>query len=504
MTTPLAPVVPLPVEREGGFAAELLPAVIRVPGTGAAFERLADPRVLAVTTGQQPALLTGPMYTVHKALSAAALARELERRWKRPVVPIFWIAGDDHDFAEANNAAWLSADGALEHASLAPRDPSAPMRPMYREPLGPDIEELLARVDASLPPSEYHDSTMNWLRRHYRSGASMAAAFGGSLAELLAPFGIVCLDSTHPAFKRAAAPLLIRALREAPELEGALERQAEALNAAGNDPGVAIGGGATLVMIEGSAGRDRLVVSNGAFRTRRGQEQFTAAALEQIAKREPERLSANVLLRPALEAALLPTVAYAAGPGELRYLALTPPVYRQLAVPRQTPVPRWSGLTVGARVDRALEKFGLRLDELSQPVAVLEARVVRARLPAEADADLAALRAVLTDRYEAVGATAGRIDPTLVRMVAARRERALAGVDRMERKLVTHLRRRMTVELGQLARAHDAVFPDGSPQERVLVAPSLLAAYGPAVLESALSAASDWYRGALESGAAPA
>ena len=118
VTTPLAATSALPAERAGGFPSALLPACIPAAGTEAALERLRDPRVLAVTTGQQPALFTGPLYTVHKALSAAALARELERRWKRPVVPIFWVAGDDHDFAEAAHAAWIGADGAIRRATL--------------------------------------------------------------------------------------------------------------------------------------------------------------------------------------------------------------------------------------------------------------------------------------------------------------------------------------------------------------------------------------------------
>jgi bacillithiol biosynthesis cysteine-adding enzyme BshC len=504
VTTPLASHVPLPVERQGGFPAALLAACVRVPGHDALLDRLLDPQVLVVTTGQQPALFAGPMYTVHKALSAAALAQELERRWKRPVVPLFWIAGDDHDYAEANKAAWLSGGGEVEHGSLAPRDPSAPMRSLYREPLGPDIEELTARLDASLPESEFHAPTMEWVRRHYRNGATISAAFGRALAEILAPFGIVCLDSTHPDFKRAAAPHLLRALALAEELEAGLARRSAELVAGGQDPGVAVGGGATLVMIDGAAGRDRLVRSGGEFVARRSQERFTLSALETVAAREPDRLSANVLLRPAVESALLPTVAYAAGPGELRYLALTPPVYERLGLLRQTPVPRWSGMTVPAPVDRALEKFGLHLGDLAEPVAVLEAKVVRGRLPREAEADLAALRNLLAERYDAVGVTAARIDPTLVRSVGGRRERALAEVDHIERKLVTHLRRRMAVELRQLARAHDAVFPDGAPQERVLVVPSLLAAHGPGLLEALLSAASGWYRGALERSAAPA
>lgn len=503
ITTPLAAGTPVPAEREGGFPAALLAACVATPGAEAALDRLRDPRVLVVTTGQQPALFTGPLYTVHKALSAAALARELERRWNRPVVPVFWVAGDDHDFAEAARAAWIGADGSIRRATLRQRPADAPMLPLYREPLGVEVDGALAAIAASLPESEFRDDTLAWLNRYYRPDATIEAAFSGSLAELLAPYGIVCLSSTHPAFKRAAAPFLMRALEDAETLDAELAARATGLAAAGRDPGVATGGGATLVMIEGAAGRDRLVRSANGFVTRRGEEHFTLRELQDVAARTPERLSPNVLLRPAIESALLPTVAYAAGPGELRYLALTPPVYHRLSVPRQTPVPRWSGMVVGARVDRALAKFGLSLEELAQPVSALESRVVRSRLPADVDLDLTELQALLADRYGALRATAGSIDPTLVRLIDAQRGRALDGVGRIERKLVKHLRRRIDVELRQVTLAHDAVYPDGIPQERVLSVPSFLARHGRAVLDAALGAASDWYRGALESSGAP-
>lgn len=504
VTTPLADTVPFPAQRDGGFTAALLAACVAAPGIEPALQRLRDPQVLAVTTGQQPALFTGPLYTVHKALSAAALARELERRWRRPVVPIFWVAGDDHDFAEAGHAAWIGADGSLRRTTLRQRAADAPMLPLYREPLGGEVDRALADIAASLPESEFREETLAWLSRHYRPDATVASSFGDAVAELLAPYGIVCLNSTHRAVKEAAAPYLVRALEESQALDEALAARSAELTAAGRDPGVATGGGATLVMIEGAAGRDRLVRSPDGFTTRRGEERFTLRELQDVAARNPERLSPNVLLRPAIESALLPTVAYAAGPGELRYLALTPPVYDRLSVTRQTPVPRWSGIVVGARVDRALAKFELTLEELARPVAALESRVVRSRLPAEVDVELTELQALLGERYTALRETAGRIDPTLVRMIDAQRERALAGVARIERKLVGHLRRRIEVELRQLTLAHNAVYPDGVPQERVLCVPSFLARHGHAVLDAELDAASDWYRRALESTAVPA
>ena len=172
------------------------------------WQRLRQPGALAVTSGQQPGLFTGPLYTVHKALSTAALARVLERRWNRPVVPIFWSAGDDHDFAEASQAAWIRADGALATASLPPRPSDAPLTPMYRQPLGEAVVPALEALLGDLPPSEFRDVPSEWLRRHYRPDATVGGAFAGAMAELLAPAGILVYDSTHPvgqARGRAAA-----------------------------------------------------------------------------------------------------------------------------------------------------------------------------------------------------------------------------------------------------------------------------------------------------------
>ncbi|MBA3658970.1 MAG: bacillithiol biosynthesis BshC, partial [Gemmatimonadales bacterium] len=338
VSTPLPMELRMPVPRQGGLDPALLAACISAPRIGPTIERLRDPSVLAVTTGQQPGLFTGPLYTIYKALSAAALAAELERRWQRPVVPIFWVAGDDHDFAEASRATWIAGDGGLMTGALPPRPPDAPLTPMYRQPLGAAIEDVLRQLGESLPASEFREATLDWLRRYWVPDATVAAAFAGSLAELLAPAGIVCIESSHPAVKRATAPLLIRALEQAGPLDAALGALATGWRAAGHEPAVALGDGASLVMLEGPAGRDRLIVDGDGFASRRGRERLELQELRGIAAREPERLSPNVLLRPVVESALLPTVAYVAGPGEMAYLELTSPVYDELGVARQLPV----------------------------------------------------------------------------------------------------------------------------------------------------------------------
>jgi len=187
-----------------------------------------------------------------------------------------------------------------------------------------------------------------------------------------------------------------------------------------------------------------------------------------------------------------------AHPGELRYLAMTPPIYQRLAVVRQRPLPRWSGVIVEPRVDRVLEKFGLELGDLSGPPGAVEARVVRSQLPAEVLQALERLRGSIEEGYGVIERAAADVDPTLVRPTQAIRQQALSGTQDIEKKLVQHLKRRQETELGQVARARTAVLPGGKPQERALTVAPFLARYGPGLLTELTDAFEQWYRGALE------
>lgn len=504
VSTPFAEFTGQPEPKSGGISPVLKPAFIIPPSHPGLASRLDQPGVLAVTTGQQPGLFTGPLYTIYKALSAAALAHRLAQQWNRPVQAIFWIASDDHDFAEANHVSWSAQDGSLTTLTLRTRPPEGPLTPMYREPLGPDIEAALARLEGELPGTDAKPDVVAWLKRHYRPDATVASSFGNALAELLAPYGVLCLDSAHTAVKRHAAPVLVKALEQSSALDQALAAESRRLVDAGQDPGVPVGDGATLVLVEAKLGRDRLVRNGDHFVTRRSHESFTLEQLRNLAFTEPQLLSPNVLLRPVVESAVLPTVCYVGGPGELRYLALTRPVYQSLGVPRQLPVPRWSGILVEPRVDRVLEKFGAELVELLEPAARLEARVLRDQLPGDAVEALETLRRAISEGYARLEKVAVEIDPTLGKPLQNARQHALSESEAVEKRLIHHMKRRQETELDQIARARTAVLPDGKPQERGYGVIGYLARFGPGVLDLVAESIATWYATTLEAARATA
>ncbi|HEV8264259.1 MAG TPA: bacillithiol biosynthesis BshC [Gemmatimonadales bacterium] len=466
VATPLASVGARPADKPPRrVSSDVLEAVLPGPGR----DRLAQGEVLVVTTGQQPGLFTGPLYTIYKALSAIALARRLERERRGPVVPVFWVAGDDHDFAEANHAWLVNAAGEPQSVVLRERAPDAPQLPLYREPCGAEIGAALEALRAGLPETEFKGSVLEWLTAAYRPAANLADAFAHALAALLGPRGLAVFLPYHPAAKRAAAPWVVKAIS------------------------VTLPDGLSPVLVEASAGRDRLRSDGHRFVTRRSGEHFTGAELvERVAGSAPERLSPNVLLRPVIEAALFPTVAYAAGPAELEYLAQAAPLYTALGVEPQTPMPRWSGVLLEGRVDKFMQKHGLTLADFERPPGALEAHLVSESLAPEVDQAFRDTRRNIEESYARLAAVVARLDPTLERTVTAARNAALAGTHDVEKKLVASLKRSNETLLGQLARVRAVLAPDGKPQERVLTAASFVVRYGPALMDALEAEVARW------------
>ncbi len=456
------------------IAPDVLAAVLPGPGR----ERLASGDVLVVTTGQQPTLFTGPLYTIHKALSAIALARRLEQERGMPVVPVFWVAGDDHDFAEANHAWVLGRDGEPVQIVLRERAHEAPQRPLFREPCGTEIRAALDALEAALPDAECKPDVRHWLESSYRPDTNLADAGAEALNQILGGRGLAVFRAYDRSAKRAAAPWLLKALDET------------------------LPDGLTPVMVEGQLGRDRLLKDGGKDRhgsplwvTRRSSEGFNRHGLEEIASETPERLSPNVLLRPVIEAALFPTLAYVGGPGEMEYLPESAPLFASLGVAPQAHVPRWSGLIIEARIDKVLTKLGLTPADFESQPGVLESRLAQADMPPELAASLKQLRDDVQSRYSRISGEVQQLDPTLERTVESARNAALAGTNAIERKLVASLKRTQGTVLSQLARARAALRPGGKPQERVLTGASFLTRYSLTLLDELDAEVARWAAG---------
>ena len=427
---------------------------------------------VVVTTGQQPGLFGGPIYTWSKALSARAFADAHEAATGIPTAPVFWAATDDADLAEAS-ATWVALAGGARQLEMRARD-LAEGTPMSAAPLGDMSAELAVLTEAC--GSAAHAAALDAVRSAYAAGATVGSAYVSLLRSVLEPLGIAVLDASHASVRAAGAPTIAEALRRAADIETALAERDAAIAEAGAQPQVAAVPGRTLVF----------AWEGGVKRRLRVDEAPAAAAAAGRAGYSP-----NVLLRPIVERAILPTVAYLAGPGELAYFAQVSAVSDAMRAASPLALPRWSCTIVEPHVARVLERLGLGRAALDDPHAPERALAQAAMPPALRDG-LAEWRDAV-DRAALSVRDAGRgiIDPRIADgALAAMRKR----IDRVERRARAAVGRLETDAKRDLATARGALRPGGLRQERALNFVPLLARHGEALLERMRAAAHEHAR----------
>jgi bacillithiol synthase len=454
-------------------------------------ERFVEEGGAFVTTGQQAGLLTGPLYTIHKALSAVRLAATLERRLGVLVLPVFWIASDDADWAEVNHIHLPTGQSTVRRIELS--GPTTPPLPMSERTIGTEIETVLEEVEHAIRNEAFAAHYLDLVRRAYPAGATVAEGFRAMLRELLAPFDVCLVDAADPQLKRASVPLLWRALEEAATHEEVLARRSRELQTQGYHTQVPVLATATNVAYHGPAGRERLFRTDAGFVARESRRSFEPAELRAELERDPSRFSPTVFLRPVVESVVLPTLAYVAGPGEIGYFAQADALFECLDVRTPVVAPRFAATLVEPFAGRLLERLGLTVEELSGPAHEVVHALARRETPPEVQQALAELRSDLAAGFARLATAAAGLDPTLRTMVGARANRALAGVADAERRILRAVKRREATTVARVTRLRAHLRPGGEPQDRVLNVLHYLARYGPSLMEDlARAVAAEW------------
>lgn len=451
--------------QDGAWLAALAPALDAKGAAAGRLQRVANSGGVVVTTGQQPGLFGGPLYTWFKAMSALALADELQQRTGVAAAPVFWAATDDSDFVEASETT-VSVPGGAEVVRIeSGAEDGVPMSAVPLGDLGPQLEAL-TRACGSAP----NGAALDAVRAAYAAGATVGQAYVRLLRAILEPMGVAVLDASHPAVSAAGRPLLEKALARGRELDGVLKQRSRALKEAGHRAQVAHVAGRTLVFTTESKGRHRVRVREA----------------ETWAKSHSPDLSPNVLLRPVMERTILPTVAYVGGPAEIAYFAQVSAVADELGAKRPLIVPRWSGVIVEPHVRKVLDRIGADVDDFADPHAV-ETRVVRENLPAGIAGAIHQARAQVASALDELEKANSSADVLPGAVLEGAKRQLLHKLDRLERRYVAATKRKGSELLTEIATARGALYPNGKPQERALNFIPLLAKYGDEVLAGMLA-----------------
>jgi uncharacterized protein YllA (UPF0747 family) len=405
---------------------------------------------VAVVTGQQPVLFTGPLFSILKAITAIKVATALEKAGVR-AVPMVWVASEDHDFAEISTTWAIDRNSDLYRLSvdLSTGEPVPAGWLEFKNDVSAAVSECIEKS----PQSEFIPE-LQGLLDSYRPGVSPVAAFGRMMARLFKGTELTFVDPLHDGLKSIAQPTIDGAITRNAEVRAAIIARNTALTAAGYHAQVKVDGNFTGLF--GYYGRSRQPL--------RPNELSNGVSW-----------SPNVLLRPVVQDTLLPTTAYIGGPAEVAYFAQAAAVYETLGKPMPPIFPRISATLVEPRVARIKEKYGLELEDVFSGREFLRRKIVSAT---EDDAVFQRVRDAIDNELVSLRPLLGSVDETLTGALETSRQKVLHQMESLHGKYVHAVSRRNELIERHLDAICNSLFPEKKQQERMLNVSSFIARYG--------------------------
>jgi len=452
------------------------------PEVARSIDALESGDALAVVGGQQAGLFGGALLIVYKALTVIQAAKYAQELLRRPVVPVFWIAGEDHDYEEANHVHVAGWDGTVKRLRL--ERPEGPRHAVSRTLLARQHwEAAFEELAAALPDTEHKPLLLERIRRQTEDEPTLSLAFARLLAEWFGSEGLVLLDADDPGLRSLEGIFFRRLIERNDELEAALKEGECRVRELGLPVQAEAAEGSANLFVHAEMGRLLLFKKDGRFASRKGELSLTADELLEMADGSPERLSNNALTRPLMQEYLLPVLATVLGPSELAYWGVLGPAFGAFGMSLPLAVPRQSFTYVEPGLDKLLDKYGVTAEEVMRDGAQLKAQWLARQDDWRLAEKFGEVRRRFAELYAPLLDTLAAVQPDLSRLGETNRGRILDQIAYLEKRATDVLAKRHDAALRQWDRLIASLQPQGKPQERVLGTIHFLNRYGPEWLE---------------------
>jgi bacillithiol biosynthesis cysteine-adding enzyme BshC len=479
--TRLAGKLDFPRERRKEVAAILRAQNIAFGAGPAALENLdrLEKGAVAIVSGQQVGLFSGPAYAFYKALTAIQLAAELTRSGVQ-AVPVFWMATEDHDIDEVRHVSWFQ-DGELKRFELpAPVSAEHAGRPVGKIPLGSQVEEL-AHEAADLLTKQGSVLLAQLLRECYTPRETYGSSFARLFARLFSQQGLILLDPLDAELHKVAEPLYGKVIEDRDQLNQKLLVRGKELDAAGYAAQVKVTAKSTLLFYMGDGARQPIVAANSG-RFEAGKKTWSKEELLVDVRSRPENFSPSALFRAVVQDYLLPTVAYIGGPAEISYFAQSEVVYQQLLGRMPVILPRPGFTLVDTKAAKLLRAYKLKVEDIWEGAQEVSRRMEFASVPKEISRDFERNQKQLMKSLDELKKQIQNLDPTLQGAVETARRKIEYQLDKLRRKTG----RAQDAKSGLLSDHENflehLLFPHKTLQSRQLCLLPFLARWGPSGL----------------------
>lgn len=424
-----------------------------------ALKKLSKDDALVIVTGQQLGMYGGPMFTIYKTMTAIILARKYEKQLGRPVVPVFWMADEDHDFDEI---AWIGITGRDDFHKVKYQKDGQNI-PVSEERLTDQLDEFNAAIKDELFDTDFSEDLWAQLQRHYAKGNSHAEAFAGLINEWFAEEGLLIAGSNFPFIKKILADNFSQSIEDYEQLFEAIETQSQQLERLYHRQ--VMNGDSNLFYLSDQEGRQKIHrQENGGWKA--GNTTWRHQELIDTIQKHPDQFSPNVFMRPVIQDKLLPTLGYVAGPGEIAYYGQMKKLYEVFDLEMPPIIPRYTATIIESGISRILEKLPFKVCEYEKRIEDLESEFIE-------QTDTEDIEQVFGEWKEKLDAAAEKplqvineIDPTLDGTVG----KTVAGfsneLDKLKGRVYRSIKKQEEIQINRIEKIKVNLFPDGGLQER--------------------------------------
>ncbi|MBK8554029.1 MAG: bacillithiol biosynthesis cysteine-adding enzyme BshC [Ignavibacteria bacterium] len=434
----------------------------------------------AVVTGQQLGFLSGPYYTILKAINTIQLSEKLNKKFPEyKFVPVFWLEADDHDFLEINNINVISKENDLKNIKYFEKGQESEkyLKPAGNIVLDEFTDPFVNELEATFNKTDFTENLFRSIRETYKTGSDIKTAFARFLNSLIGNKGLVFIDPTDAAVKKFLKPVFETELNTSPQVcEKVINTSVEL------EQSYSVQVKPKPINLFYIHEGHRYLLEpreNDVYALKHSRQKFSREELYGLLESNPERFSWNVVTRPICQDYILPTVAYIGGPSEISYFGQFKEVYKFFNIPMPVIYPRTSVTILENRVKSFLEKNQIKFNELFYEKDLAK-KLLKESSVVSADEIFSEMKEELTGLFYTYEKELSRIDVNQTEAFIKRNRQFLESLDVARDKFSGAQSKQNEIISNQLSKVLLYIYPDNTLQERVLNITYFLNKYGPA------------------------
>ncbi|MEG9296555.1 bacillithiol biosynthesis cysteine-adding enzyme BshC [Mangrovibacillus sp. Mu-81] len=420
---------------------------------------------VSVVAGQQAGLLTGPLYTIHKIISVIKLAQEQESALDHPVVPVFWIAGEDHDYQEVNHI--------YQEKGIQMEKFGYPERVLEKK-MTSDIsfdknvmKNWVNEIIQALGESRHTKKLVSELNQMIEREGDIVRFFAHFVMHLFKDFGLLVIDSAYPALRKIEKNHFHHLIESSQSITNAVLEQQEEIRNNGFSTQLDISPNAANLFISINDERALLEREGSAFKEKNAGDTITMEGILKMLDEAPERFSNNVVTRPLMQEWLFPTLAFIGGPGEIAYWGELKKVFEHSGLKIPPVVPRLSITIVEREVEKKLASLGLSLTQvLIEGVSEKREEYWCSIKEPSLEREIAELEQFLQQKYTHIREKSERIHRGLNQIVDKNLSIHLHQFDYLRKRTDKALKDKYEKTFSDFAKVENCLRPNEGPQER--------------------------------------